>query len=237
MSKIRKVLIVGGGVGGLTTAVALARRGIAAEVVEISPSWSVYGVGIIQPSNALRALAQIGLCQACVRAGAGFPGWQLFDARATKLGEVPNENVAGPGYPPVNGITRPALHEILKRTTLALHTPVRVGVTVSEWSEAKDHIQVRFSDQSTGIYDLIVASDGAHSKMRNLLFGSHLNAELTGEAVWRYNLPRPPEMTWGSMHFGSASKAGLVPLSPTLMYLFLVTMEPGNPRMPDDRLH
>jgi 2-polyprenyl-6-methoxyphenol hydroxylase-like FAD-dependent oxidoreductase len=237
MPEIRKVLIIGGGVGGLTAAVALARRGIAAEVVEINPSWSVYGVGIIQPSNALRALAQIGLGQQCLSAGKGFPGWRIFDSQGTQLAEIPNENVAGPGYPPVNGITRPALHKILSEATLAQNTPVRVGVTVDRWSEGEDHVDVKFSDGSSGRYDLVIAADGAHSRTRETLFGSERNTRLTGEAVWRYNFPRPRDMDWGSMHFAAKSKAGLVPMSESLMYLFLVTMEPGNPRMPQERLH
>jgi 2-polyprenyl-6-methoxyphenol hydroxylase-like FAD-dependent oxidoreductase len=236
MSEIRKVLIIGGGVGGLTAAVALARRGIAAEVVEINPSWSVYGVGIIQPSNALRALAQIGLGEQCLNVGKGFPGWRIFDSQGTQLAEIPNENVAGPGYPPVNGITRPALHKILSEATLAQNTPVRVGVTVSEWTERKDQVDVTFSDGGTGSYDLVIAADGAHSRTRETLFGRERSTQLTGEAVWRYNFPRPQDMDWGSMHFAAKSKAGIVPMSENLMYLFLVTMEPGNPRMPQDRL-
>jgi 2-polyprenyl-6-methoxyphenol hydroxylase-like FAD-dependent oxidoreductase len=231
------VLIVGGGIGGLTTAVALARQDIAAEVVEINPAWSVYGVGIIQPSNALRALAQVGLGEQCLSAGAGFPGWRIFDSQGTQLAEVPNVNVAGPGYPPVNGITRPALHKILSEATLAQKTPVRVGVTIADWSEDANQVHVRFDDGSRGSYDLIIAADGAHSDTRAALFGPDAATQLTGEAVWRYNFPRPRDMEWGSMHFGSSSKAGLVPMSESLMYLFLVTMEPGNPRMPEDQLH
>jgi 2-polyprenyl-6-methoxyphenol hydroxylase-like FAD-dependent oxidoreductase len=237
MSEIRKVLIVGGGVGGLTAAIALARRGISAEVVEINPTWSVYGVGIIQPSNALRALAQIGLGQQCLQAGAGFPGWRIYDAQGNQLAEIPNENVAGPGYPPVNGITRPALHKILTEATLAQNTPVRVGVTIAGWSEIENQVHVRFTDGATGKYDLIIAADGAHSKTRAVLLGGEASTQLTGEGVWRYNFPRPSSMAWGSMHFASASKAGLVPMSESLMYLFLVTMEPGNPRMPQHQLH
>jgi 2-polyprenyl-6-methoxyphenol hydroxylase-like FAD-dependent oxidoreductase len=237
MSEIRKVLIVGGGVGGLTAAIALARRGIAAEVVEINPAWSVYGVGIIQPSNALRALAQIGLGQQCLQAGAGFPGWRIFDSQGTQLAEIPNENVAGPGYPAVNGITRPALHKILTEATLAQKTPVRVGVTVAKWTESEKEVQVQFTDGSTDSYDLVVGADGAHSSTRNALLGNGSRTRLTGEGVWRYNFPRPRDMAWGSMHFAALSKAGLVPMTENSMYMFLVTMEPGNPRMPQERLH
>jgi len=66
MPDIRNALVVGGGIGGLTAALALMREGIAVEIVEINPAWSVYGVGIIQPSNMLRALAQIGLAERCL---------------------------------------------------------------------------------------------------------------------------------------------------------------------------
>ena len=63
MKPIRRVLIVGGGIGGLSLAVALGRRGIQAEIVEIKSEHKVYGVGIIQPGNALRALNGLGLME------------------------------------------------------------------------------------------------------------------------------------------------------------------------------
>ncbi|MCF4993827.1 NAD(P)-binding protein, partial [Pseudomonas gessardii] len=110
---IRKVLIVGGGIGGLTAAIALRRKGIEADVIERDPNWSVYGVGIIQPSNVLRALHEIGLGDACIQNGRGFQGWRFCDAQGNLLGEAGSHNVLGPDYPPVNGIRRPGLHKIL----------------------------------------------------------------------------------------------------------------------------
>ena len=56
-----KVLIIGGGIGGLSTTLALRRQGVDVDVVERDPEWGVYGVGIIQPGNALRALDSLGL--------------------------------------------------------------------------------------------------------------------------------------------------------------------------------
>ncbi|HAV81479.1 MAG TPA: 2-polyprenyl-6-methoxyphenol hydroxylase, partial [Erythrobacter sp.] len=47
------VLVIGGGVGGLTTAIALRRAGHTVTVIEKDPDWSVYGVGIIQQSNVI----------------------------------------------------------------------------------------------------------------------------------------------------------------------------------------
>src|SRR6185312_11298995 len=68
MAGVKNVLIVGCGIGGLTAAVAFAKHGIHADIIEIKPEPSVYGVGIIQPGNALRALNSLGLMQACLAA-------------------------------------------------------------------------------------------------------------------------------------------------------------------------
>lgn len=234
---VRRVLIVGGGIGGLTAAVALRRAGITAEIVESNAAWSVYGVGIIQPSNMLRALAKVGLGERCLELGAGFPGWHIHDRNGNLLVEVPNQNVAGPGYPPVNGITRPELHRVLKDAVLAQGTAVRLGVTVADWTDQGSHVDVRFTDGTAAAYDLVIGVDGAHSMMRRRLLGAGIEPQPTGQSVWRYNLPRPPEVVWGGIYYGTRSKAGLVPLSRNLMYIFLVTSEPGAQRMPEDRLH
>jgi len=237
MQQQKKVLIVGGGIGGLTAAIALRQQGIESEIVEINPSWSVYGVGIIQPSNALRALMQIGLGEQCVAHGFGFPGWRICDSQGNRLADVASENIAGESYPPINGITRPILHKILTEATLKQKTTVRLGITVEQLEEGRDGISVRFTDGSQGVYDLVVAADGTYSKIRGILFGVQLKPQFTGEVVWRYNFERPLDMVWGHIFYGAKSKAGLVPLTDRLMYMFLVTMEPGNPRMPQDQLH
>jgi len=234
-----KVLIVGGGIGGLSTAIALGRRGIAHEVVELNPAWSVYGVGIIQPSNQLRALASLGLAEAVLAAGCGYPGYEVCDAQGHKVASATSDNVNGAGFPSINGITRTALHKILSSKALAAGTPVRLGVTVLDWRDTSDGVQVRFTDQSEARYDLIVAADGASSAMRQRLFGDApaTTPSFTGIGCWRHNFEKPRELTWGQIWFGPRSKAGLIPLSRELMYMFVMASEPGNPRHPPDTLH
>ena len=57
MAAVKKILIIGGGIAGLCTAIGLKDSGIELEIVELNPKHDVYGVGIIQQANALRALA------------------------------------------------------------------------------------------------------------------------------------------------------------------------------------
>jgi len=61
MKDIGRVLVVGGGVGGLTAATAFAQRGVAALLIERRPSFDVPGVGLGQPANALRVYDTLGV--------------------------------------------------------------------------------------------------------------------------------------------------------------------------------
>ena len=74
------VLVVGGGIGGLSAAIALRQHGVDVDVVEINPKWDVYGVGIIQPANAIRALDALGLAEEAVAQGFAMKGSRFHTA-------------------------------------------------------------------------------------------------------------------------------------------------------------
>lgn len=236
MSVVSKVLVVGGGVGGLTAAVALRQQGIKVDLIEMNRDHSVYGVGIIQPSNTLRALDRIGLADACVAQGGAFPGWRLYDRDGKFLMEAPNSSAASPAHPPVNGITRPKLQAILLDAARDAGTTIRLGLALESLDDRGDAVEVRFTDGSAGSYDLVIGSDGLYSDLRRRLFGDASAPQFSGQGVWRYNFDRPAEVEWGGVYYGEKTKVGLVPMSPTLMYMFLVTHEPDNPRFERARL-
>ena len=236
MAAINNALVLGGGIGGLTAAIALQRQGIRAEVVEISPDWAVYGVGIIQPNNALRDLDRLGLARPCVEAGAPFVGWKVNDAMGNLLEEAPASNSAQPEYPPFNGIRRPILQKVLLDGARAAEVKMTWGIKATGLDDDGDAVAVKFSDGTAGRYDLVIGADGLYSPTRSWLFGDTYAPRYVGEGVWRYNFPKPPDFVWSSLYIGSNSKVGLVPLSDTIMYMLLVTAEPGNPRMPCDQL-
>jgi 2-polyprenyl-6-methoxyphenol hydroxylase-like FAD-dependent oxidoreductase len=236
MSAISSALVIGGGIGGLTAAVALRQAGVAVTLVEAKPDFSVYGVGIIQPNNTLRALDKVGLARACVERGAPFPGWRIHDVTGNFLMAATNGSSAAPDFPPNNGITRPDLQRILSDAAYAHDVDVRLGTKVARLDEHDDGVDAILTDGNEHRFDLVIGCDGVYSETRKLLFGDQVSPQFTGQGVWRYNFPRPSYVEWGEIHAGARSKVGLVPMRPDLMYMFIVTAEPGNPWFADDQL-
>jgi 2-polyprenyl-6-methoxyphenol hydroxylase-like FAD-dependent oxidoreductase len=222
-----KVLIVGGGIGGLSSAIALSARGVEVEIVEQNPKWDVYGVGIIQPGNAMRALHQLGLLDEALAAGFAMDGNRFCLADGTVLADDTFPRIVGPEYPGVNGITRPRLHEILTSAVKRAGAKVTLGHKLASLTQHADGVEVELTDGSSGRYDLVIGADGIFSQVRSLVFPEAPRPRYSGQTIWRYNLPRPADVDKLTMFNALDSKAGLVPLAPDLMYLLFVENAPG----------
>ncbi len=132
------------------------------------------------------------------------------------------------GYPANLGIGRPALHDVLGRRAKAAGAHIRLGITATSIQDGSDAVDVAFSDGSRGVYDLVIGADGLYSQTRATLFPDAPKPEFTGQGVWRHNFERPPEVVSLWACEGKIG-LGLVPLSKSLMYMFVTTAEPGNP--------
>lgn len=226
---VGRVLIVGGGIAGTTLAVALRRRGAEVEIAEITPNWSVSGIGIALTGPALRAVRELGLLDAIVVEGFGVSEVAGFDVDGTPRAVVELPRLTGPEYPATLGIMRPAVHRVLRRAVEEAGVDVRLGVTAEAIESGPNGVEARFTDGSAASYDLLVGADGIHSRIRRLVLGDESQARFTGQAVWRATLPRPPAVTSLCQFFGPRNKAGFNPVSDELMYMFLVenTDDPG----------
>ena len=222
------LLVIGGGIGGLTAAIALRQHGHRVTVIERDPEWSVYGVGIIQQGNVLRAMNQLGLLEDYLSSAVGFDFVAVHAPDGTMVAKVPSPRLVE-GCPANVGIGRRALHKVLGDRAIGAGAEVRLGVTADHFDDDGSAVSIAFSDGSIGHFDIVVGADGVHSQTRRQLFPQAPQPQFTGQSVWRYNLPRPAELD--SLHvYNGPVGAGLVPMSDTVMYLYLTTPEPGNPR-------
>jgi 2-polyprenyl-6-methoxyphenol hydroxylase-like FAD-dependent oxidoreductase len=236
MPAVRNVLIVGGGIAGMTLSLALKRAGIACEVVEINPQWTVVGVGIALGGPALRALRMVGLLEPCIAKGFGYSHFDHCDPNGHVTGTVQMPRLNGQDYPATIGIMRQELHTVLQQAMADAKVPIRLGVTVETLTQDDGGVAVQFSDGSDGRYNLVVGADGANSKIRDMLFGPQCRPKFTGQAVWRATVRRPPEVQARTSYQGPRHKAGYNPVSQTQMYIYFVQNLPGPVRLTDDEL-
>lgn len=226
------ILVIGGGIGGLTSAIALRNKGHRVTVIEKDPDWAVYGVGIIQQSNVIRAMHELDLLDDYLAAGVPFDSVAIHTPDGTKVAEVPSPRLVE-GYPANVGIGRPALHKVLGDRTKGAGADVRLGVVAQSIDDLGDRVRAVFSDGVTEEFDIVIGADGVYSDTRQAVMPNAEKPEFTGQAVWRYNFERPADLN--SLHaYNGPTGIGLVPISEELMYMYVTTPEPGKPFYPKD---
>ncbi len=225
-----QILVVGGGIGGLSAAIALRRAGNAVTIVERDPHWSVYGVGIIQQANVVRAMEQLGVLDAFLDAAFGFDAVEIYLPNGDRVARVPAPSLV-PGRPANVGIGRRALQRVLAESAKALGVGIRLGLTVQMLTDYSAGVDVCFSDGRAERFDIVVGADGIYSQIRDMILPDEDKPQFTGQGVWRYNFPRAPDLD--ALHvYNGPTGAGIVPMSAAQMYLFATTPEPGNPAYP-----
>ena len=224
------ILVVGGGIGGLTAGIALRRKGHHVQIIEKDPDWTVYGVGIIQQFNVIRAMASIDLLEAYLAEAYGFDFTEMFSPGGQKIAEFPTPRLAGGQYPSNAGIRRIDLQRVLADKAKELCIKVRLGLIAETLSDDGKGVNVGFSDGTSGRFDLVIGADGVYSRTRTQIFPDAPTPRYTGQWVWRYNFPQPDELRCIQIYTGPHS-AGLVPLGKGLMYMFLLSRESADFRL------
>jgi salicylate hydroxylase len=186
------VAIVGGGIGGLTAALALIRHGVEVEVFEQAPELKELGAGVQISSNGTRVLYALGLGEAIERVGVVVAGkeirlwstgqtWKLFD-----LGAVSVERYGFPYMMFHRGDLHGALLAAIRRERRqAIHLDRKcTGV-----AQGAGGVELRFEDGATARAPIAIGADGVQSRVRAALFGAD-RPEFTGIVAWRVLVPR-----------------------------------------------
>ncbi len=235
MEIVSKVLIVGGGIGGMATAIRFREAGVHVDLIDIDPEWRVYGAGITITGPTLRAYKRLGLLEDIRTQGAITSGARIFRFDGVHLHDL-DEPALEEGLPATGGIMRPVLHRIMQARVKALNTNVRLGVSVATLVSDDSGIDVTFTDGSNDRYHLVVGADGIYSGIRALVFPHAVAPKQTGQGCWRIVTPKPPMLDRGEMYFGGENTAGITPCGPDSVYLWLLTPHSDQRVIPDDEL-
>jgi 2-polyprenyl-6-methoxyphenol hydroxylase-like FAD-dependent oxidoreductase len=220
------VLIVGGGVGGMSTALSLSALGMRVELIDIDPEWRVYGAGITITGPTLRAFKGLGVYEDICAQGYVGEEIQVCDVSGQPIRRLATPMPDGSGVHGSGGIMRPVLHNILSTRVRQAGVTVNLGVTVNELRQDGAGVEVTFSDERRARYDLVIGADGVYSKVRQLIFPNAPQPFYTGQSAWRVTTPRPPQVQCRHFYLGGPNKVGFSPVSNEQMYLFLLQKTP-----------
>ncbi len=227
------ILIVGGGISGQCLAIGLKERGHQVDMVELQKKYDVYGVGIIQQANALRALDFFGIADETMKRGYPYGLVKLCLPFGKEIGEAGTPPIGR--FPSHNGISRRILHEILNEKAVAVGTNILMDTTIQELNQMENGVDVLLTNGTKKHYDLVIGADGVNSKVRKMTFGD-FKPEYVGLSVWRYSFPRPKALETGMIFFGQKSKVGLIPMTEETMYMFVVSTEGEDPSLKEEQL-
>ena len=217
---VSRVLIIGGGIGGLSTAIGFCRKGFDVSVFESAPELNPVGKGIWMPTNAMLALDRLGLAADVLAAGWPLESIQLRTASGSLLSNLDLDRVkARFGF-----TTVPILRASLVQT-LAAALPAGVlqyGKRFSRFAQDAGRVRVLFDDGTEEVCDILVGADGIHSMVRGQLFGP-VQLRYSGQTCYRgvANYVLPPEFArLGCETWGGDCRFGFSPVAPGKVYWF-----------------
>lgn len=212
-----KIAIVGGGIGGLSLALALHQRGIRSEIFEVVPEIQELGVGITLLPHAMRELAALGLQAGLEAVGIENEESVFFNRFGQFIYREPRGRHAGYALPEL-GIPRGKLHHLLYEAVLeqlgpdVVHTNHRCVRVAQDDRGATVHFVQTSSDMSLPPVqaDVVIACDGVNSAVRRQFYPDEKVA-FAGINTWRGVTRHKPILTGKSyMRVGSIDTGKMV---------------------------
>jgi salicylate hydroxylase len=191
MTATNKVVVVGGGIGGLVTTLALLKRGIDVDVYEQAAQLGEVGAGIQISPNGTRVLLALGLEEALRRIAVNPLRKEIRHWRTGKTWNWYNLGTASDqryGAPHVL-LHRGDLHGMLVDAVRQLKPDaIHLGKRCVDIIQGDEHVDVQFATGEMLRAAYVIGADGIHSKIRERLFGPS-RPEFTGCIAWRAVVP------------------------------------------------
>ncbi len=230
----KKIIIIGGGIGGLCTAIALQQNGFDVRVYEKVKKLGEVGAGLTLWSNAIKTLRALGVADQVIHAGSKVNRSYIRAANGDILQDAHMDEIEAQYGEPVVAIHRAVLHDILinalKPNTLTLD----VGFVKFEQDENK--VSVHFDNGKTDSVDLLIGADGIHSAVRKQMF-PEIQLRYSGYTAWRGVVETENEAALGltSESWGVGARFGIVRVDKSRVYWFATSNQPAGEKSTSDQ--
>lgn len=216
----KRIVIIGGGIGGLTAGIALSRDGHDVMVTERAPALLPVGSGLLLSGKALDAFADLDILSTVQSRGSVVEQAELRDWQGNTMAESWSETFNSPEVrsAPVC-IHRAVLHEVLLDTLGEQR--LLLGSELVGFEEDGEQVVAQFGNGSSMICDLLVGADGIRSTVRSQLWPA-VAPRYDGQTMYRgvYRSAAPALGGVACVAFGKGTRFGWLPLGDDAWYWF-----------------
>lgn len=212
------VAITGGGIAGLTTAIALRNAGVSCTIYEAAPDIRPVGAGIALAANAMQAFARLGIQDAIMQKGSLLNAFTIKEPSGRILTKTDSVAMSQKFGADNFTIHRADLH----RTLLSYIDPacIRTNKRCVDITQTPDRVTLHFSDGTSAEADYLLACDGIRSPVRQKLLPDK-PVRYAGYTCWRAVVDMPGlTLTEATETWGTEGRFGVVPLTGQQVYWF-----------------
>jgi 2-polyprenyl-6-methoxyphenol hydroxylase-like FAD-dependent oxidoreductase len=226
-----KAAIIGGGIGGLTTAIALKQAGIDYEIFEAAPELKPVGAGIAMASNAMQVFQRLGIGEKIKEAGLEIHSSFGVDQSFKMISGLRVKEVVTPRY----GVGSYAIHRGRLQQVLLSEidgNKIKLNKRLASLTQTANRVELKFDEGTTTQADLVIGADGIKSAVRKSIFGE-IPLRYSGQTCWRgmakFSLPAGKKFNayemWGNQ---KGLRFGLVPTHENEVYYFTTYFTEAN---------
>ena len=177
-----KITIIGAGIGGLTTAIALKQRGHKVEIFETSPHFSKAGSGINLAINAMQIFKRLGVYDDIVKAGNHSTSMVVSDSNLSVISKIDLKEAEQKYEAKTVAIHRATLHKIL--LAHLKDASIHLDKKLKSLTQSDNHVDLVFEDGTTHTAAMVIGADGIHSAVRKSIF-KNTTLRIAKQVCWR----------------------------------------------------
>jgi len=222
----KQVTIIGAGIAGLTTAIALNKIGVNTLIYEASPTIKGIGAGLVLSANAIIAFSRLGIMEEVIQCGRILPSFLILDQKGKQISRTNSKRISTKYGVDNFAIHRGELHRLLlsKLDSSSIHADKKA----IDIEQKINSVTVKFEDDSTLETEFLVAADGIHSAIRKKLL-PFSRPRYAGYTCWRAIIDNDLlDLTESSETWGTNGRFGVVPLTNSQVYWFACINAPQN---------